>query len=481
MPLKVEAHSGYSNLIGSGPGLAGSLGASETLPLLIPEDEPERHYLKPLSREELEVVAGGPGWKKFRSRLVLLFWLAWLTVLGIAITTVVLTPRPVSGHLHWWQKAVFYRIQPALFLDAEGTGSGAISRVSERLPYLKSLGVGVMILEGLFRPDVSILNLTQIDQRLGTLPEFHQFITDSNKAGLKVILDLCSVNNNKTELSSNASDYYQESLRYWLEQGVSGFEICSADTAFTEKTLKWSREPVNEFGTDDNKRIIMVREISDYVPGSNASNSAINSSLVELVSRSLIPPSLNPLSAPEVAEVIESHLKTLHGEWPSWRVDGPLAWKQRKVVMVLMMTLPGTPAIRYGEEINEVPNPHNPKNSTTLFRSLSRIRSHEEALLYGTFTSLTLNTSLIFGSTNSTATPPLAFLRSWGCVHFLVLVNLGSESCALNCTWTMSLPESGLFVTSTGLNRFGPVTLQSIKLQPYEAIVIKLFETNPNF
>lgn len=127
-------------------------------------------------------------------------------------------------------------------------------------------------------------------------------------------------------------------------------------------------------------------------------------------------------------------------------------------------------------------NPYYPKHSTALFHALSHARSHEEALLYGTFTFLTSNTtSLSFGSTNSTTTLPLAFLRSWGCIHFLVLFNLGSESYALDSNWTLSLPESGMFVTSTGLDRLGPVTLQSITLQPHEAIVIKLFQTDHDF
>lgn len=130
-------------------------------------------------------------------------------------------------------------------------------------------------------------------------------------------------------------------------------------------------------------------------------------------------------------------------------------------------------------------NPHQPMHSTSLFHSLSHTRSHEEALLYGSFIFVTFNTtSLRFGSTNSTnstAMPPLAFLRSWGCIHFLVVFNLGSESHALDYNWTLSLPESGMVVTSTGLDRVGQVTLQSITLQPHEAIVIRLFEIDPDF
>lgn len=127
MLLKVEADSGYGSMLGPGPGLAGSLGTSETLPLLIPEDEPELHCLKPMTREELEAAAGGPGWKKFRSCLVLLFWLGWLTTLSIAIIMIVQSPRPVPGHLHWWQKELVFCLEPALFLDVESTGSGTIS------------------------------------------------------------------------------------------------------------------------------------------------------------------------------------------------------------------------------------------------------------------------------------------------------------------------------------------------------------------
>ncbi|KAM9468580.1 amino acid transporter heavy chain SLC3A2 [Clarias gariepinus] len=479
MRLKVEAGSGYGSMLGGG--LAGTLGSSETLPLLIPDDEPGPTYLKPMTRDELEAVAGGPGWRKFRSHLVLFFWLSWLTILGTAIAVIVQSPQPVAGHLHWWQKKLFYQLQPALFTDAESTGSGAISRVSHKLPYLKSLGVGVIILEGLFRPDVSLQNLTQIDERLGTLPEFQQFITDSQKADIRVILDLGKVDINSREISANSSDHVQDALRYWLELGVSGFEIYNADTAFTEETLKMWKEVVKEFGAGDNERIMMVREISESVPGFNISEPAINSSLVELVSRPLIPPSSHPLSASELAEAMESKLKTLQGEWPSWRVDGPVAWKLHKVMMVLMMTLPGTPIIRYGDEISQAPNLPHTKPSTALFHSLSHTRSREEAFLYGTFTLLTVNTtSLIVGSTNSTTSPPLAFLRSWGCTHFLVLCNLGSESYALNSNWILSLPVNGIFVTSTGLDRIGPVNLQSITLQPHEAIVIKLLEKGPD-
>ncbi|KAL0173960.1 hypothetical protein M9458_029928, partial [Cirrhinus mrigala] len=71
-------------------------------------------------------------------------------------------------------------------------------------------------------------------------------------------------------------------------------------------------------------------------------------------------------------------------------------------------------------------------------------RAREEALHFGRFTFLSFNASMSSSSLNSTATPPLAFLRSWGCVHFLVLFNLGSEPHILDPDWAPSLPEGGV-------------------------------------
>lgn len=57
------------------------------------------------------------------------------------------------------------------------------SVVCEHLPYLKSLGVGALILEGLFKKGVSPPDLTVIDESVGTVPQFQQLLAESNKAG----------------------------------------------------------------------------------------------------------------------------------------------------------------------------------------------------------------------------------------------------------------------------------------------------------
>ncbi|XP_059389436.1 4F2 cell-surface antigen heavy chain [Carassius carassius] len=484
MTLKVEGDPGYGSA--SAGGRFTALDSSETIPLLIPDTEQQQHIWKPLSREELEKCAGGPEWKKFRSRLVLCFWIGWLIMLGAAITIIIQSPRMESPSLHWWQRDVFYCLHPTLFMDADSDEVSHVSRVSKRLLYLKSLGVGAVILEGLFQHDISPTNLTEIDQSLGTLPQFTQLITESRKVGVRVMLDLCELdlfeqesgNDTDAMTLSGPSEYIQHSLRYWLEHGISGFGICDTDAAFSAKTLMEWNVLIQAFSSQDDERILMVRQTGNALPALNVSSIAVNGSLVELVTKSLIPPSHHPLSPSEVAEAMEASLQMPQEHWPSWTVGGGVPWELQRAILVLIMTLPGTPIIRYGDEVNPVQNLDQLNQPLALFHSLSQLRVREEALHFGRFTFLSFNHSMPSSGLNSTATPPLAFLRSWGCVHFLVLFNLGSEPHTLDPDWAPSLPEGGVFVTSTGLDRCGPVSLKSIKMKPHEAIIIKLFESD---
>lgn len=120
------------------------------------------------------------------------------------------------------------------------------------------------------------------------------------------------------------------------------------------------------------------------------------------------------------------------------------------------------------------------RTAMALFTSLSHSRAREEALLYGSFTFLPFNSSTNSSSNFTLASPPsppmLAFLRSWGCVHFLVLLNVGPDLHALDPAWAPSLPEGGVFVASTGMDRLGSTTLNALELRPHEAVVIKLFK-----
>ncbi|XP_041653132.1 4F2 cell-surface antigen heavy chain [Cheilinus undulatus] len=499
MPLNA-GDPGYGSV--PGPGLAVAVGDSESAPLLIPEpaSEPVQRWV-PMSKEELEAAAGGPGWRKVRCYLVLLFWMSWVAMLATAIAIIVLSPRPVATELKWWQKSLFYQLQPDLFMDKQADRSEGINALCEQIPYLRVLGIGALILDGLFDKGAATVNLTASHEKLGTLPQIQHLITESNKAGLRVVLDFCGMDvigpqdvTDKSSTNHSATEHH--GLRFWLQQGVAGFAICDTDATYSEKTLLEWRSVLTEFSSKGEERIVVVKQTRDVLLPIN------NTTLVDVVMRSILPSSNSLLSATEVANAIEKHLQSREGDiWPSWTIGGKVSPDLKKLLLVLMMTLPGSPVVQYDEDLDRRQNmslrvgsstaASTPSDSQTdkekrkhlavaLFSSLSHSRAREEALLYGSCTFLPFNASTnASSSSNLSPSPPpvLAFLRSWGCVHFLILLNVGPTPQALDPAWAPRLPKAGVFSASTDMDRLGTTTLDLLELRPHEAIVIKLFES----
>ncbi|XP_014869470.1 PREDICTED: 4F2 cell-surface antigen heavy chain-like [Poecilia mexicana] len=472
MPLNAGAGAGYGSVPDAGP--PGGEGASETAPLLSPEPV---HQWQPMNRQQLEAAAGGPGWRAVRCYLVVLFWLAWMTMLAVAI--VVINPKPFPATLKWWQKSLFYQIQPEPSPHVQDERSGGINAVCERLPYLRSLGVGALILQGVFDKKATPAYLSEA---LETKAQIQHLLAESNKADLRLVLNICDVNPLGQEempgnKPSNRSD--TDALRFWLEQGVAGFVICDSDPAYSVETLQEWRRVFEEFNTQQEERILLVEQTSDVLRPLNAS--AQNLTLVNVVIRSILPKSEQPLSAEEVAGAVETWLQTRQEDvWTSWTVGGEVPVELKRLFLVLLMTLPGSPAFRYGEEIDHTWDKESKHSDVALFSTLSHTKSREEALLYGSLTLLPFNATSNFSSSslsNSSVSPRpvLAFLRSWGCVRFLVLLNVWAEPLSLDPARAPGLPKKGVFVASTGMNRMGSTYLYSLKLQPYEAVVIKLF------
>ncbi|XP_011606694.1 4F2 cell-surface antigen heavy chain isoform X1 [Takifugu rubripes] len=458
---------------------------SESAPLLVARDP---YQWKPLTSEELEVAAGGPGWKKMRCYLIAVFWFVWLAMLVGSVTVVVMTPRPVVTSLTWWQKSLFYQVQPSRFMVKDADESSGFRALCEQLADFKALSAGALILQGVFGDALSPFRPTPTDKFRASVAQIQHLLTDSNKLGLKVVLDICDVN-----VTGDADEPYNRStshaLQFWLEQGVAGFAICDTDAAYSEETLLEWRSLLKKF-SDEEERILVVRQTGRI-------RSPINATLVDVVMRSILPSSPQHLSASDVRDAIETHLQTREEDiWIGWTAGRKVPQELEKLLLVLMMTLPGSPAVQYNGDIdqtqsidisssshgmNETGSPpvKARRSSLALLTSLSNSRSREEALLFGSFFSLPFS-SLSNSSFNSSSSPPppiLAFLRSWSCVQFAVLLNVGPELRAVDPAWASSLPDTGMFVASTEMDRLGSTTLNELHLRPYEAVIIKLLET----
>lgn len=96
---------------------------------------------------------------------------------------------------HWWQNGVIYQIYPKSFQDTTGSGTGDLRGVTQRLDYLKTLGIDAIWLTPFYiSPQVDngydVANYTAIDPAYGTLDDFDELIAEAHARGIRIVLDM---------------------------------------------------------------------------------------------------------------------------------------------------------------------------------------------------------------------------------------------------------------------------------------------------
>src|SRR5699024_1558658 len=111
----------------------------------------------------------------------------------------------------WWRDAVVYQVYPRSFADSDGDGMGDLPGVTERLPYLRDLGVAAIWLSPFYTSPqkdggYDVADYTDVDPRSGALSDANEMIGRAHELGLKVIVDI--VPNH----SSDQHELFQQAL-----------------------------------------------------------------------------------------------------------------------------------------------------------------------------------------------------------------------------------------------------------------------------
>ena len=112
----------------------------------------------------------------------------------------------------WWKEAVVYQIYPRSFRDTNGDGVGDLRGITEKLDYVKSLGVDVIWLNPIFASpnddngyDVS--DYAAIMKDFGTMADFDEMLKAAHERKLKIVLDLVANH------SSDEHRWFQEARK----------------------------------------------------------------------------------------------------------------------------------------------------------------------------------------------------------------------------------------------------------------------------
>ena len=149
----------------------------------------------------------------------------------------------------WWHKSVVYQIYPKSFNDTTGSGQGDIKGITEKLDYLKKLGVEVLWLTPMYKSPQNdngydISDYYSIDESYGTMKDFEEMLREAHKRDIKIVMDIV-VNHTSTAnewfKKSEAGDPEYKDFYIWKD-AVNGKEPTNWQSKFGGNAWKWSEK-----------------------------------------------------------------------------------------------------------------------------------------------------------------------------------------------------------------------------------------------
>jgi alpha-glucosidase len=95
----------------------------------------------------------------------------------------------------WWKGAALYEIYPRSFQDSNGDGIGDLNGITQRLPYLRQLGINAIWIAPMYpSPQVDfgydISNYEAVDPQYGTMADFDRMLAQAKTQNVRIILDM---------------------------------------------------------------------------------------------------------------------------------------------------------------------------------------------------------------------------------------------------------------------------------------------------
>ena len=138
-------------------------------------------------------------------------------------------------------KLIVYQIYPRSFLDTNHDGIGDLNGITEKLDYLKDLGVNAVWICPCYKSPnddngYDIADYRDIMDEFGTLEDAKRLISEMHKRGLKVIMDLVpnhtSTQHRWFQESRKSRDNPYSDYYYWFDEPQNDWQSCFCGSAW---------------------------------------------------------------------------------------------------------------------------------------------------------------------------------------------------------------------------------------------------------
>jgi alpha-glucosidase len=289
---------------------------------------------------------------------------------------------------------VLYRVDVPRFRDSDGDGVGDLDGLAEMLPYLiEVLSVDALWVSGLAPLDPP--NQSPAGVGLGDPTGFDRLVSSAHLRGLRVIIDYVVDRPSAEPVSPPSSDPTDHgdavwpspliqatmlrTLRHWLERGVDGvcirlpkFEASSRpDDVNRRDVLRQLRRVVDEYGDR-----VAIGDSEQLPPAEGAPATSTD------LDQFFVPTNRVLLDARSTAETVDTLLGQMERTFDagSWtinllggsdrpRLPSRLGAARARMAAMLLLTMPGTPVLYYGDELGVTDMP---ETDGQLFTDLRR-------------------------------------------------------------------------------------------------------------
>lgn len=138
-------------------------------------------------------------------------------------------------------KLVVYQVYPRSFKDSNGDGIGDLNGITEKLDYIKDLGVNAIWLSPCYKSPnedngYDISDYRDIMDEFGTLDDWKRMIAEMHKRGMKLIMDFVANHTSAEHMwfqeSRKSKDNPYRDYYYWVDEPLNDWQSVFGGSAW---------------------------------------------------------------------------------------------------------------------------------------------------------------------------------------------------------------------------------------------------------